>query len=337
VAAPEKEDWPAAQALRPSRAPWAFAALAVVGAAGYVALATAPTVEDERNETRASAPMEAKAPGAAVAALATPRGAASSALTEELTEETTAEARGTEVDGDLPAVAPRSGSDLAATGPHESATKPLEPRTAPLEPAPQADGTAPTPLIAAAATAAPWSLAAPPAAGTGDVAAAGVTVGKIRRVPGRGATSSPTGAPVDVASDCACARPARAPAPSAAVSALVAARLFDSGRAQLDAGRAWTALAYFKKAIARSPKNPDAWFGLALARTDLRQTALARDACNKALALDPRHPGATLLLGFLAQQRRDTVTAKQLYARYLELEPDGAWASEVKTVIAQLP
>jgi cytochrome c-type biogenesis protein CcmH/NrfG len=121
------------------------------------------------------------------------------------------------------------------------------------------------------------------------------------------------------------------------VSALAAARLFDSGRAQLDAGRAWTALAYFKKAVARSPKNPDAWFGLALARTDLRQTALARDAANKALALDPRHPGATLLLGFLAQQRRDTVTARQLYARYLELEPDGAWASEVKTVIAQLP
>lgn len=113
--------------------------------------------------------------------------------------------------------------------------------------------------------------------------------------------------------------------------------LLDIGRRQLDAGRATAALARFKRAVARAPRDPDAWFALALARTDLRQTPLARAAARRALVLEPRHADATLLLGFLAQQQRNPTAAKQLYSHYLELEPQGPWADEVRSVLAQLP
>ncbi|MEW5738141.1 MAG: tetratricopeptide repeat protein [Myxococcota bacterium] len=120
-------------------------------------------------------------------------------------------------------------------------------------------------------------------------------------------------------------------------SAEAASRLFAAGKKQLDEGRARAALVRFKKAVMRSPKSPEAWFGLALARTDLRQGALARAAAERVLKLDSSHPGATLLLGFLAQQKKDVDTSRKLYARYLELEPEGPFAAEVKSVIAQLP
>lgn len=124
---------------------------------------------------------------------------------------------------------------------------------------------------------------------------------------------------------------------SPATSAEAAARLFAAGKKQLDDGRARAALARFKKAVVRTPKNPDAWFGLALARTDLRQGLLAGRAAERALKLNPSHAGATLLLAFLAQQRHDVAASKKLYAKYLELEPDGPFTSEVKSVIAQWP
>ncbi|MEW6433311.1 MAG: tetratricopeptide repeat protein [Myxococcota bacterium] len=136
---------------------------------------------------------------------------------------------------------------------------------------------------------------------------------------------------------CRCDAATRSPGSLAHEAPRMSPRFFDAARQQLDAGRAWAALARFKRAVATAPKDPNAWFGLALARTDLGQTSLARKAARRALAVDPAHAGATLLLGFLAQQQHDVAAARQLYAHYLELEPEGPWAAEVQAVIAQLP
>lgn len=210
-----------------------------------------------------------------------------------------------------------------------------------------------TPAPAEAATPAETTGEAPPTSSAGmlDEAPAGAQA-DAATVPAAplekaGAVDMPearTTAHLHAPQDCACAVESASPPPAALAprpaptsATQAAARLFAKGRQALDAGKTTEALARFKRAVARMPKSPDAWFGLALARTDLKQSALARAAAEHALALDPRHAGATLLLGFLAQQKKDNETSKKLYARYLELDPQGEYVDEVRAVIAQLP
>jgi hypothetical protein len=270
------DDWLEPEALRPSRAPWAFGLIALVGTVGYLALSTTDT--PEALEPEASAELEAPAAPAVA----------------EPAAEVFAAAEAPAVP-DAPAVEEPAVDEAPAGALDEGGGVPLAPVEDPDEAFWTADDSAYASLPVRAFTPA----AGPPVSGAVE-------------------------------------RPVLARGPSTA-SSEAAARLFLSGRQQLDEGRAWAALARFKKAVARTPRSPDAWFGLALAHTDLRQASLARSAARKALALEPRHADATLLLGFLAQQQRDAAAARQHYERYLEFEPEGAFAGEVKTILSRLP
>lgn len=92
----------------------------------------------------------------------------------------------------------------------------------------------------------------------------------------------------------------------------------------------------YLRALRAEPKNPDAWYGLALCRFELGQRRLAVAAGQRALKLAPRHPEAAMLMGFIAQESKAFDTARGLYEVSLAASPEGPWATELKSVLANL-
>lgn len=343
---------------RPSRLPWLFALVSVSAMAGYVALSRPAAAEpaDEVRPTPTSARAGAGTAGESAGEAAWAPAADGQASPGEAAQGQPAGHAASQAHTGAPVPA-----DVAPGGGHAWADTALA--DAPRGDEAPADGSRAADEAGAGGAAARGSGAgdAPHAAGEAvDDGAAAPHAGApaLQKASAAGGAfvvttsgAGPEAGTSDVVAgadepagrgDCACPV-VKAPAmaltlrPPSAAAKQAAERLFATGRRALDAGKATAALSRFKKAVARSPKSPDAWFGLALARTDLKQGALARTAAERALKLDPQHAGATLLLGFLAQQKKDLDTSKKLYARYLELEPQGEYVAEVQSVIAQLP
>jgi tetratricopeptide (TPR) repeat protein len=149
------------------------------------------------------------------------------------------------------------------------------------------------------------------------------------------AAMAPLSAPVLLVDDSP-ARPAR-PGIRRTPSSEVVQKLLAKGTASARAGRYYSAWGYFEKARALSPRNPDVFFGLALAQYELGNKKLAALAAVRALTWDPEHPNATLLLGFIEQDRGDFQSSRRLYEQYLSHAPEGESARELHSVLARLP
>lgn len=96
------------------------------------------------------------------------------------------------------------------------------------------------------------------------------------------------------------------------------------------------AIAEYRKAAETDPSSVPALLALGDAYLEADQPKSAAPPLAAAAQLDPNSPRAQLLLGTTYQSlgRRDD--AVQAFARYLALEPDGEYASEVRSLLANL-
>ena len=114
-------------------------------------------------------------------------------------------------------------------------------------------------------------------------------------------------------------------------------KLLDAGTALAAQGKHKAAVKQFETARALAPKNADVFYGIALSRYELGQSKLAAIAAARAITFDADHPGTTLLLGFISQESGAFQSSRKLYEEYLSYAPESESATELKSVLAQLP
>lgn len=88
------------------------------------------------------------------------------------------------------------------------------------------------------------------------------------------------------------------------------------------------AVQVLEQALARDPWNPHAYLGLAYARFNTGQTALAEQHLLKVLQLAPHSTVAWLKLGFCRRALGDEAGSRAAFLKVLELEPEGSVAKE---------
>lgn len=115
-----------------------------------------------------------------------------------------------------------------------------------------------------------------------------------------------------------------------------AAGLLRRGRRAFDRQDYRAAESWYRQAARALPGAAEPLFGAALAAYEGHRDGRARRTLDAALALDPDHPDSNLLLGFMEQEAGRAPAAGARYERYLALAPDGAWADDVRAVLAQL-
>ena len=83
----------------------------------------------------------------------------------------------------------------------------------------------------------------------------------------------------------------------------------------------------FRKAVEVSPKDAEAWLGLAASYDQLRRFDLADKAYERVLQLQPRN--ATLLnnAGYSQLLRGDLASARRFFLKAYELEPDNPYVA----------
>jgi CheY-like chemotaxis protein len=225
------------------------------------------------------------------------------------------------------------------------------PAAPPSEPAPAA---APSEPASAAAPTEPAPVAAAPAAPAAPVAAAAPTPSPSEPAAVAAAPPAPAAPVAAPAPPVAAAPPApappvaaAAPAPTPPVAAAAAAApappeaasyddLLVQGRALYKKGQTKKAVAVLEQAVAAKADGDEALVILANCHLDRGATQKALATASLAIAANANNADAFLVVGAVQQQMGHLAEAKSAYQSYLKLSPKGAYASEIRSILAGL-